>query len=134
MKPLKALISKKTIHRAHIDSTLTEIKNFTYKDATTSGNVVLISSNAYYKNHHGIVLNSNQCHEFFQIDDQHTICTLNDYGTITRWNTSNLKETFPFLSNDEKILKVYKKTKYTEDIDTLQDIQNAYKKYNLLPI
>lgn len=134
MRPLKALISKSTIHRAHTD-VLVEIENFTYEDVITPGNVVLISDDDdYYPDHHGIVFNRNQCHKFFQINEQHTICTLNKYDTITRWNTRNLKETFPSISDDVRILKVYRKTKYTEDIDTLHDIQNVYKKYNLLTI
>ena len=134
MRPLKALISKNTIHRAHTD-VLVEINNFTYNDAITPGNVVLISDDDnYYHEHHGIVLNREQCYEFFKIKEQQTICTLNEYGTLTRWNTGYLKETFPSLSDDVRIIKVYRKTKYTEDIDTLHDIQNAYKKYNLLTI
>lgn len=133
MRPLKALISKNTIHRAHTD-VLVEIENFTYNDVITPGNVVLISDDNYYHDHHGIVLSRNQCYKFFQINEQHTILTLNEYGTITRWNTRNLEKIFPSISDDVRILKVYRKTKYTEDIDTLQDIQNVYKKYNLLTI
>jgi len=141
MRPLKALISKNTIHRAHTDDVLTEIENFTYEDAITPGNVVLISGNGYlisyggYHEHHGIVLSNVQSYELFnEIDVPHTICTLNKYRKITRWDSLKLKETFPFLNDDVQILKVYRKTKYTENIDTIKDIQNVYKKYNLLPI
>ena len=54
MRPLKALISKNTLHRAHTGKL--KIENPKYTDLLIPGNIVEIESNG--KLHHGIVMNT----------------------------------------------------------------------------
>ena len=135
MKPLKALISKSTLNRAHSGNVLTEIKNFNYEDTMTPGNIILISGKDC-PTHHGIVLSEKQTKKIQNFSDI-SINTLNKNGSITYWATDvlNYKNTFPKLSsyNDVYIVAVYKATQDTKNISDEADIINIYKKYNLIP-
>ena len=133
MKPLKALISKNTIHRAHTD-VLVEINNFTYEDAITPGNIVLLKS-ADYDDHHGIILNEDQTSKLVHYPIPGICIAVLCSNDVSFWNISK-PEQFPYVGKymNAMIVKVYEGTYFAKRIKSKQDIINIYKKYKLIPI
>jgi len=134
MKPLKALISKSTIHRAHTDN-MTEIKNFSYKDVITPGNVLLIYSRSH-NTHHAIVVDNECAKQFVTSKYQKLALTLNTGSQVTYWALDSLDDNAfqKFNYGIARIDKVFKTNIDIRNIKSIKDLEKLYKEYNLIKI
>lgn len=144
MRPLKALISKSTLNRAHVSDRPKEITNFSYEDLLNSGNIVRIVSEKYEFD--TIVVNAKDANSAFKkiIDldildsgaDLVSIRKLKSGGTyIFTYNSDFYFKNFPN-SNTKitKIQKVYSSKIDVSNIHTVEDFIKIFEKYNLEPV
>lgn len=146
MRPLKALISKRTINRAHVSDNPKEITNFSYEDLLNSGNIVRIVSEKYEFD--TIVVNAKDANSAFKkiididIDsfksevDLVSIRKLKSGGNyIFTYSSDFYFKNFPN-SNTKitKIQKVYSSKINVSDIYTVEDFIKIFEKYNLEPV
>ena len=132
MKPLKALISKNTLHRAHTN-TLVEIDNFTYNDAITPGNILLIEGGRY-DIHHAIVVNLECAHRLnLPINCKHMAATLNVVDDLVGfWDLDdNIDGNFPNFRYGAKIIKMYSTNIDVSKITTQADVKKLFDNYKL---
>lgn len=134
MKPLKALISKNTIHRAHTGN-MYEIKNFTYKDIITPGNILMLHGGTF-NTHHAIVVDNKCGRQFFKDFTHQSIpaLTLNIDSKITYWGLDKLdKDDFKNLYGTV-IYKVFKTNIDIKNIKSVKDLEKLYTEYNLIKL
>jgi len=133
MRPLKALISKSTINRAHTGIILKNyIQNPKYEDAIKPGNVIIISDEKILRLY--IVSNRESLPKEFQkeISEGRDIVFIkydtNKYG-FSYWNAASFEKKFPYHRHwdDTKIEKVlisnvdFKTIKSKEDFKVIYD-------------
>ena len=143
MKPLKALISKSTLNRAHVGDKLKEIKNFSYEDLLKEGNIILVytdnrRSKYNYSREQYYISFGNKIRPSFIDNIVASVYNLGlsydtNYNTDTSINFSLFKEEFPKYDN-EKILAVYSTNINVEEIKNIKDLKNIFKEYKLEPV
>ena len=134
MRQLKALISKNTIHRAHIGNMI-EIKNFTYKDVITPGNILILHGGGY-NTHHTIVVD-NKCGSQFisHLRSLRLGLTLNTKSEVTYWALNELDgDNFKTFYNGTVIYRVFKTNIDIRNIKTVKDLEKLYTEYNLIKL
>ena len=136
MRQLKAFITKDNLHKVSTKGVMREIKNFTYEDICTPGNIVLIKNSDYRAPHHGIVFPGNwdQIRKFFtkrSINGQ-IIITVHDENSISYWESRYFEKNFPNGENKGcEVLNVYSTNIDVSKIKTAKDCYDIYKEYNL---
>ena len=133
MRPLKALISKNTIHRAHTGKL--KIENPKYTDLLIPGNIVEIESNG--KLHHGIVMNTHDYNLKFnkRASTTFVIVTLNyDTEYVSNWDCHYFKKSFPNANDSATVIKnIYDSSIDISKIKDVKDIVKLYKEFDLIP-
>lgn len=134
MRPLKALISKNTLNRAHSGNVLSEIKNFTYEDVITPGNILLVHG-GNYNTHHAIVVDDKCASQFIQhLRFLRLGLTLNTKSEVTYWELDTLDDDNFTFNNGTVIYKVFKTNIDIKNIKSVKDLEKLYTKYNLIKL
>jgi len=126
------LISKSTIHRAHIGKS--KIKNPKYTDLLIPGNIVEIESIG--KLHHGIVMSAHDYNLKFdkRADTTFVIVTINNDEYISNWDCHYFKNYFPNGNNSKVVIKnIYNSSINISKIKDVKDIVKLYKEFDLIP-
>lgn len=140
MRPLKALISKSTINRAHVSDSPKEIKNFSYEDLLNSGNIIRAFMNDYYKFDLIVIKKENVNPLFKWILEGSDVISIGVRKLRSGWNAifsiypETWKRNFPISDTGvTKIQKVYSSNIDVSKIDSVDTFVKIFYEYNLQP-